>query len=69
MFSISNDELSKSVRTVHTGDQIRNCKYCGEDHILTGGIDLKSDQPTESILTYSCKGKTYLAAIDNKLLP
>jgi hypothetical protein len=63
--AIGPDELDDTSE-VHAGDEIL-CPTCKEWHQLIAGKDLKGVD-SELLLAYKCGDKTYIAAVDNKLV-
>jgi hypothetical protein len=62
--AIGNDELQDKP-VVHEGDKII-CPHCRKIHPLE--CALQNGVKTEIMMFYSCRKKSYLAAIENKLL-
>ena len=56
-----NDTLSK-LPVVKKGDEI-HCPRCNERHLLWG-----ADDGSELIMFYDCGGKTYLGAVNGRLV-
>ncbi len=65
MLAISNAELEKEPY-VHDGDMII-CPHCKDVHKLQSSMG-SDGKRTEFLLYYICGGKSYIAAIANKLL-
>lgn len=63
--AIGPDELDDT-QEVHAGDEIL-CPTCKEWHQLIAGKDSKGVD-SELLLAYKCGDKTYIAAVDNKLV-
>ncbi len=59
------NETLKKQKVVHAGD-IVTCP-CGHDHALEMATDDKG-QKTEFLMFYKCGDKTFLAAVDNRLI-
>jgi hypothetical protein len=63
--AFSNTELEK-LPIVKKGDKIE-CFRCGKDHELLSGINPKTGADG-TVLFYKCSGKTYLGAVDGRLV-
>lgn len=61
-----NDELAK-LPEVKAGDVIV-CPRCDKGHTLEAGKDAKTGEATTLLLFYRCRGDTYLAAVDQRLV-
>lgn len=62
--SFSNSELEK-LPIVKVGDEIE-CFHCGSNHKLMASM-IPKKKPS-GLLFYKCSGKTYLGAVDNRLV-
>ncbi len=61
----SNDTLDKQP-LAFAGDKVA-CPRCGERHELKGGKNEKGEM-VQTLLVYHCGEKTYLAAVDHRLV-
>lgn len=71
--AFGNDNLDKQ-SLVHAGD-LFTCPMCGQEHALEGGKSViykddgtKEERFDEMLLFYSCGDKTYLGAVNNRLI-
>ena len=61
-----NEQLEKQP-IIRDGDGII-CPHCGDVHHVQAGTDMKTGEKTDSILSYTCGAKTYLAGVSGKLV-
>lgn len=69
-FAIGNNEF-KNNAWVNEGDKIK-CRHCFKNHVLKGCLKINSDGKKEKslkLLFYNCRKNSYLAAVNQRLLP